>query len=1047
MSKKFILVGMLAVFVFSLSGYARAAELKMAPLNPEFAEMIETSRRGVKKPLARTVDGHGLGLLPAPLDFSRLTSGREPFPGALRAVTNVSYDLRELGRLTSVRDQGDYGTCWAFATYGSLESCLLYSGGGSNDFSENNLANLAGFDFGFDDGGFAEMSIAYLARWGGPVNEADDPYPNPGGSSVLPPVKHVQSVEIIGRRISSLANDAIKAAIVDRGPLWVGMSANNFYFYYNPETYAFFKATPESTDHAVAVVGWDDAFSRTNFAEPQPSNDGAFIVRNSWGTNFGDNGYFYVSYDDRVFARSASYLFLNGESTGIYSQVYQYDPLGWVSSMGYSADTAWGANVFTVTNSGELKAVSFYASSTNASYGIYIYTDVAASQPRSGTLHAYQTGSLTNAGYYTVVLSSPIGLAAGRNFSVAARIYTPDYTAPVPVEYALDGYSSRAAASPGESFMSADGAVWLDTTDYEATMNVCIKAFLQPASAYPYSPPATFTATDDAYSNKIYLAWSHAHSATGYALYRNTSDSLLTASRVATRGERYYEDYAVTPGVVYYYWIKTLGASGSSYYSLRENGSASLLPPSVVSASEGASADKVQLSWNAASGAAGYIVFRNQTDSSNSASELARSTALAYNDTSAAPGSIYYYWLKSYSPASTSSFSSGAAGYRKFAAPTGVAASDGAYATGVRISWNAVGGALSYRILRGLQPDSSSAVVVGETADASYLDTSASAGVLYYYWVQARKWSVTGSISAGVSGWRRSMAAGNNARGDFDGDGLMDLAVYQRSTGRWLVRFSGSFYATGTYQLDAGCLPVPGDYDGDSRTDPAVYQSSDGKWTALLSTGSYLPLSAFMGGDGFEPEPGDYDGDGFSDLVAYQEGMGLWKGMLSGRGYALISTVYGGPDRKAVAADYDGDGLIDPAYYYELPAYDLGYWYMALSGSGYASYCKTTTGVGYVPVPADYDGDAKADLAVYDHAAGVWKCWSSAYNYPLPVSFNLGGEGYTAVPGDYDGDTCADIAVYHEASGCWRFLLSAYNYAPNSLELGGPGYEPVGAAR
>ena len=94
-----------------------------------------------------------------------------------------SYDLRTAGKLPPVRDQSPYGTCWTFATYGSLESCLLP--GESWDFSENNLAWFSGFDWDpYEGGGNYWMSTAYLARWDGPIREADDPYgskthPNP----------------------------------------------------------------------------------------------------------------------------------------------------------------------------------------------------------------------------------------------------------------------------------------------------------------------------------------------------------------------------------------------------------------------------------------------------------------------------------------------------------------------------------------------------------------------------------------------------------------------------------------------------------------------------------------------------------------------------------------------------------------------------------------------------------------------------------------------------------------------------------------------------
>jgi C1A family cysteine protease len=99
----------------------------------------------------------------------------------------VSYDLRTYGHVTPVKDQGAAGSCWAFGTYGALESSILVAGGAATDLSENHLKNYHGFDWGPTEGGNFYISEAYLSRWDGPASEADDPYhdiddrPTPGG--------------------------------------------------------------------------------------------------------------------------------------------------------------------------------------------------------------------------------------------------------------------------------------------------------------------------------------------------------------------------------------------------------------------------------------------------------------------------------------------------------------------------------------------------------------------------------------------------------------------------------------------------------------------------------------------------------------------------------------------------------------------------------------------------------------------------------------------------------------------------------------------------
>ena len=101
----------------------------------------------------QTADGYGLGYRPGPVDISH-TAGALPAALGRESVTYAAtYDLRTMGKLTPVKNQNPYNTCWAHATYGSMESCLLP--GETRDFSENNLVNLHGFDLDFNDGGNA----------------------------------------------------------------------------------------------------------------------------------------------------------------------------------------------------------------------------------------------------------------------------------------------------------------------------------------------------------------------------------------------------------------------------------------------------------------------------------------------------------------------------------------------------------------------------------------------------------------------------------------------------------------------------------------------------------------------------------------------------------------------------------------------------------------------------------------------------------------------------------------------------------------------------
>jgi len=452
------------------------ADTNLAPLNPDYVRYIEDLALG--KVEKRTREGYGLGYIPSPVDFSHLKGKSVVSPERLLIGFPKKYDLRDEGRLTPIRNQGGYGTCWAFATYGSLESCLLPRE--SWDFSENNMANLHGFDPKFHEGGNSLMSSAYLLRWSGPVEEKDDPYANPGGSpSGLPVRKHIQGVQIIPERAGPTDNNNIKQAVMDHGAFYTSMCWSNSY--YNGTTFAYYYDKEEwepGGGHAVAIVGWDDDFERSKFLT-HPPGDGAFIARNSWGTGWGDNGYFYISYYDTQVGKN-NFLFCNAEPLTNYDQIYQYDPLGWTSEYGFEDETGWFANIFTPILDAQLKAVGFYASRVDSSYEIFIYNGVSLTAPRSGSLVGTKSGTIQKPGYHTIPIDSPIYISRGRRFSVVVKLTTPGREYPIVIERPVltpIPYSSGAKANPRESFVSQDGETWADITTVYSNTNVCLKAY------------------------------------------------------------------------------------------------------------------------------------------------------------------------------------------------------------------------------------------------------------------------------------------------------------------------------------------------------------------------------------------------------------------------------------------------------------------------------------------------------------------------------------------------------------------------------------------
>jgi C1A family cysteine protease len=393
-----------------------------------------------------------------------------------RHISRAAFDLRLSGPLPAVRDQGRYGTCWAFAALASLESCAADVA--RLDLSENNLVNRAGFRPRFGQGGNSRMATACLARWDGPVLERDDRYARPGASpDGLPARLRVREVLFLPPRQGAADNATIKWALLTYGAVDCSMYWDDYCYRPGRASYYY---DGIGLNHDVTCVGWDDRYPASAFVERPPA-DGAFLVRNSWGRGFGDGGYFWVSYHDTAFAGDAA-VFAEAERPGPYSTVYGHDELGWIDSAGFDGAPgyAWFAARHVAEAGGSLAAVSFYTPVAGARYEVYAgpSLDHLSSSPLA-------EGSLEMPGFHTVDLCERLAVQSGRPFFVAVMLRTPGFLRPVAVERSWPGYSA-AATSAGQSYVSADGRQWLDLGRQRPAADVCLKAY-----TVDEEPPAT----------------------------------------------------------------------------------------------------------------------------------------------------------------------------------------------------------------------------------------------------------------------------------------------------------------------------------------------------------------------------------------------------------------------------------------------------------------------------------------------------------------------------------------------------------------------------
>lgn len=385
----------------------------------------------------------------------------------------VAYDMREHDRVSLVRDQGIYGTCWAFASLAALESTIRPAE--NLVFSVDHMAMNNSFNVSPFDGGEYYMSIAYLAAWQGPVLEEDDPYGDNQTVNGLSAVKHLEEAIILKDK----NYEAIKSSVYKYGGvetvIYCDMkNATSSSYYYNRNRSSYYYNGDQTPNHDVVIVGWDDNYPKEYF-NTEPAGDGAFICKNSWGQDFGDEGFFYISYyDTNIGMNSVVYTKLGNSDN--YDKIYQSDLMGEVGTMGFDdRPEAYFANVYTAGKNETLKAVSFYATGPKTTYDVYVvtdFTDVSDLQQRTKVA----SGEMQYEGYYTINLNEAVPLPDDRKFAVVVHVNTQDSTMPIAIEYNNDEKTANFDITDGEGYISLYGTKW-SSAEQENDCNVCLKAF------------------------------------------------------------------------------------------------------------------------------------------------------------------------------------------------------------------------------------------------------------------------------------------------------------------------------------------------------------------------------------------------------------------------------------------------------------------------------------------------------------------------------------------------------------------------------------------
>ena len=516
-----------------------------------------------------------------------------------------SFDLREYGLVSPVKNQGALGTCWAHAACASMESNALVMGYGEYDLSEYQLAYcglhmpetqdpMLGTDGteriggkwadGSSEGGNTYISAAMIMKGYAPASEEKYPY-----SKATKKIKDDSAwgdCILRGHNVLFVATsdvNSIKAAITKYGAMAIsvcGASAQTEGKYFNVKNAAAYIpaedwGTKANIDHEVTVVGWDDNFSKDNF-NTTPEGDGAWLVKNSWGADWGKEGYYWLSYYDAAIEAAGSWAVLTVSPLEAYDYQYQYD--GGLGLYGM-ADTLDVAMTFEVKADQTMTGVKINPD-VNPETGVWtpvnatvkVYKNIVSPEKLEGAKPIYtQTTLIELPNYQTIEFKKGLNINEGDKLFVVVSFDSAIY-------YQMDGpfawswLNNYTSANPGETFMrvARDGK-WYDhgsegsDADEDPANSVCLKVMVRNGhdqaivrhdpNAIQLDEPTFYLLNNE--EAKVTVTWKAVEGAEGYNIYRKIKgqeDDFSLLATVDANASKYY-DTGLTLGTDYIYKV------------------------------------------------------------------------------------------------------------------------------------------------------------------------------------------------------------------------------------------------------------------------------------------------------------------------------------------------------------------------------------------------------------------------------------------------------------------------------------------------------------
>lgn len=533
------------------------------------------------------------------------------FAPVYEAVADTLPESYRTEEVTSVKNQSGSNMCWGFASVSAMETELMKNNGADEtiDLSEAQLAyfmeipvmdklgqhtKLVTKTYIEDVGSSSKHLAALLASGVSPV--AEEEISVAAGDMAKMKAELDTSLAYTGEyylKESNIMQDAstdeIKRAIMKYGSVVISYRSVER-SYYNFNTYGWYNPNNSNPDHAVCIVGWDDTYSKENFLVA-PEGDGAWIIKNSWGKEWHDEGYFYLSYYDAPLAQSDKTVFdmeYGQYAENIYQNVFLTDNVAPGEGNVMRGRYSKVSNVFTAhaNSSGgeELKGVSIFTHEP-AEYVIKVYKNVRENvNPESGTLAATLKGEFAYAGFNIIPLEEPLYLSEGESFSIVVTM-TNEKGEQVGV---AEAERENTLPTFGQSFVCNEGGYWQDYVECSGG-NLCIKAYTDNVKKDPKAKivsmketipemegyrPADIKWIKSSYSNvnSMVLSWDKGQ-AEYYVVYQY-NDKAGTWQKIGFTNENYYKVTGLSANTKYTFGVKAVAqreGAKSSYQPYYES--------------------------------------------------------------------------------------------------------------------------------------------------------------------------------------------------------------------------------------------------------------------------------------------------------------------------------------------------------------------------------------------------------------------------------------------------------------------------------------------